>query len=210
MLKNLISKGLIFSALMTLISCKGIIKDHEISFGENQVISTTRFDDKFGLPFSGNFPIVIKEIEYGAVDLAPKTEVDDFSIILTADLSSFESDIWDGFGPIDTLPNGNPFPQWITVSELLQISIPAFTELFSINLLVGFDDNRVYIGIDLNIEAVDQVYPVGLNISQDVKNKNSDYPFASIYAHGPEYDQDGNKLKKGGLTILSSFQKPNK
>ena len=58
-----------------------------------------------------------------------------------------------------------------------------FTELFSIDLLVGIDDSRIYVGIDLNIEAVDQLYPVGLNISQDVKNKNSDYPYASIYAH---------------------------
>ncbi len=207
MLSILANKIFIIACLLTLVSCKGIIKDHDLSIGDNLITSTTSFDEKFGLPFSGNFPIIIKEVDYGAIDLAPKTQNDDFSVIVTADLSSFNSEVWDGFGPINQLPSGNSFPSWVSASELIVISIPTLTQLFSLDLLVGVDSERFYIGIDLNIQAIDQYYPEGLNISQDIKNRNSEYPYASVYAYGPRYDEDGNKVENSGITILSSFKK---
>ena len=44
------------------------------------------------------FQLLLK-VDYGSVDLAPKTDVDDFAIAIEADLSSFNSEVWDGFGP---------------------------------------------------------------------------------------------------------------
>ena len=207
MFSNIANKIFIILCLFTFISCKGIIKDHELSIGDNQIISRTSFDEKFGLPFSGNFPIIIKDVDYGAIDLAPKTQNDDFSVITTADLSSFNSEVWDGFRPINQLPNGNSFPSWVSAKELITISVPTLTELFSLDLLVGADNERFYIGIDINIQAIDQYYPEGLNVSQDIKNRNSEYPYASVYAYGPMYDEDGNKIENSGITILSSFKK---
>ena len=208
MKKSLLKRLLVIMSLLSLVSCKGIINDHTLEIEDNQIISTSYFSEKFGLPFSGNFPIIIKEVDYGSVDLAPKTDVDDFSIAIRADLSSFNSEVWDGFGPITTLPNGSSFPAWLGAEELINIAIPTFTELFSIRLLVGMDQERLYVGLDLSIDALDQYYPDGLNISQDIKNKESSFPYASIWAYGPSYDQDGNKIKNSGLTILSSFNKP--
>ena len=205
-MKGLIAKkAFLLIALFSLVSCKGIISDHNLSIETNQIISTTTFAEKFGLPLSGNFPFTIKEVNYGNVDLAAKTDVDDFTIRVTADLSAFNSEIWQGFGPISALPNGSAFPSWVAVTKLIQIFIPTFTELFSSSLLVAKKDNRLYIGIDLKIQSVDQYYPEGLNISQEVKNKESSYPFASIYAYGPQYDESGNKISNSGVTILSSF-----
>ena len=208
MVEVLSKRLLLILSLFALISCKGIITNHDVEIQENQIISTSEFSEKFGLPFSGNFPIIIKEVDYGSIDLAPKTENDDFSVSIRADLSSFNSEIWDGFGPITTLPNGSAFPTWVGARELIEIAIPTFTELFSIRLLVGLDDARIYVGMDLSIDALDQYYPEGLNISQEVRNKESNYPFASIWAYGPTYDENGDKVKNSGLTILSSFNKP--
>ena len=205
---KIVNKIIILVSLSLVVSCKGIIKDHELTIKENQIISTTIFDEKFGLPFSGSFPVIIKDIYYGEIGLAPKTANDDFSVSIISDLSSFNSDVWDGFGPITTLPNGSGFPQWVGADELIQISIPTFTELFAIQILFGLDNDRFYVGLDLNIDAVDEIYPEGLNISQEVKNKKSPYPFAAIYVYGPVFDQDREKLQNGGMTILTSFKKP--
>ena len=209
MKKNIIINALLMLVLSSLISCRGIINDHFLEIEDNQIISTSSFSDKFGLPFSGNFPIIIKEVDYGAVDLLPKTQSDDFSIRVTADLSSFNSDLWDGFGPIENLPNGAEFPVWVETNELIEISIPTFTDLFSLDLIVGLSAERFYVGINLNIKAIDEYYPEGLNISQEIKNNGSRYPYAAIYAYGPTYDDNGQKVQNSGITVLSSFEKPN-
>lgn len=198
--------GIILS-LLFLVSCNGIVDDHKISIGDNQIISTTIFNEKFGLPFSGNFPVIIKDVEYGSFDLAPKTTIDDFSVSVTVDLSSFNSDVWDGFSPITQLPNGSNFPAWVSINQLIRISIPTFTDSFKVELLFGMDDDRYYFGTALNIQAIDQYYPVGLNISQEIKNKDSKYPYAAIYAYGPIFDENGEKIKNSGIIILSSLKK---
>ena len=202
-----LTRALSLLCLTMFISCNGIIDDHKLSIGENQIVSTTIFNEKFGLPFSGNFPVIIKDVDYGSIDLAPKTQIDDFSVSVRADLSSFNSEVWSGFGPITSLPGGSRFPTWVGAEELTLISIPTFTELFSVDLIIGMDVSRFYVGIDINIKAIDQYYPEGLNIAQDVKNKDSEYPFASIFAYGPQYDEEGNKISNSGITILSSFGK---
>ena len=196
----------ILIALFSLVSCKGIISDHQLDIQNNQIISTTIFTEKFGLPFSGNFPIIIKDVDYGEINLLPKTVEDEFSINIAADLSSFTGDVWDGFGPISRLPNGESFPSWLGTDNLISISIPTLTELFSFDLLVQSKNDRIFIGLNLNIQAVDQHYPEGLNISQEIQNRNSNYPYAAIYLYGPKYNENGDKIKNSGLIILSSFQ----
>jgi len=206
-MKSISTKLTIIISLFILVSCNGVVNDHKISVAENQIISTTIFSEKFGLPFSGNFPVIIKEVDYGSIDLAPKTEIDDFSISVRADLSSFNSEVWDGFSPISTLPNGSSFPSWLSIDELIKISIPTFSETFKIDLLFSMDQSRYYFGINMSIQAIDQYYPEGLNISQDIKNKDSKYPYATIHAYGPTFDEDGTKIQNSGLTILSSLKK---
>ena len=63
-------------------------------------------------------------------------------------------------------------------------------------------------GLDIEIKSLNETFPEGLKISQDVKiNKDKKKPFASIFAHGPLRDSDDQIIKDGGITILSSFSK---
>ena len=71
---------LIIALAINLVGCKKLIQDHELSFESDQVISKTTISENYGLPFSGNFPIIIQEQEYGEINLYPKTENDDFSV----------------------------------------------------------------------------------------------------------------------------------
>ena len=197
---------LIIALAINLVGCKKLIQDHELSFESDQVISKTTISENYGLPFSGNFPIIIQEQEYGEVNLYPKTENDDFSVELIADFTTFTGDIWDGFDPITTLPGNNSFPSWIGAEELLKINIPTMSDNVTVDLIFGKDEG-FYFGITIGIKQINDKYPEGLKASQEIAKKNSRVPWAEIFIHGPQYNSEGELTENAGITILSSFQK---
>lgn len=197
---------LIIALAINLIGCKKLIQDHELSFESDQVISKTTISENYGLPFSGNFPIIIKEKEYGEINLYPKTENDDFSVEVIADFSTFTGEVWDGFDPISRLPGNNSFPSWVSATELLRINIPTLSENVSLDLIFGKDEGY-YFGITIGIKQVNDKYPEGLKASQEIARKSSKVPWAEIFIHGPQYDASGELSEDAGITILSSFSK---
>ena len=191
----------------SLVGCKNVLESHRLSFKDNKVISTTTISEKYGLPFSGNFPLDIKELNYGQINLFPKTDKDNFKVEVEANFEVFNNDIWKGFGPIFLLPNRDPFPSWLNAPNLIKINIPTFTNSFELFLLVNVTD-KIYIGLDIEIKSLNESFPEGLKISQDVKlNKEQKKPFASIFAYGPLRDSEDQIIKDSGITILSSFSK---
>ena len=200
-------KALILTALaLNLVGCKKVIEDHELTFASNQIISTTTIAKNYGLPFSGNFPIDIKEENYGEVNLYPKTNNDDFQVEVIADFTAFDGDVWDGFDPIDRLPGNNSFPTWIKAESLLKISIPTFSENITVDLLFSKAD-KFYFGLTLGIKKINSKYPEGLKASQEIARKSSETPWAEVFIHGPSYNPDGEVVENAGITIVSSFSK---
>ena len=190
-----------------LIGCQTIIENHELDFEANQVISRTTISDKFGLPFTGNFPLIIKEKEYGEVNLFPKTESDPFIVETIADFSTFQGDVWDGFGPINRLPGNTTFPSWVKAKELLKIDIPTNNDSFGVELIVGKEE-RFYFGIHVTIKAINDAYPQGLKASQEISRRDGkDYPWAEIFIHGPTPNDESEEIEDAGIVILSSFGK---
>ena len=197
---------LLIALILNFTGCKKLIQGHELTFESDQVISKTTISENYGLPFSGNFPIIIQEQEYGEVNLYPKTENDDFSVELIADFTTFTGDIWGGFDPIMTLPGNNSFPSWVGAKELLKINIPTMSDNVTVDLIFGKDEN-FYFGITVGIKQINDKYPEGLKASQEIAKKNSRVPWAEIFIHGPQYNSEGELTENAGITILSSFQK---
>jgi hypothetical protein len=197
---------LIIGLILNFTGCKKLIQEHELSFESDQVISKTTISENYGLPFSGNFPLVINEQEYGEVNLYPKTDSDDFSVEIIADFSAFTGDVWDGFDPISKLPGNNSFPTWVSAENLLRINIPTLSDNVGVDLIFGKSDGY-YFGITIGIKQINEKYPEGLKASQEIAKKSSKVPWAEIFIHGPQYDSEGNLSEDAGITILSSFAK---
>ena len=142
---------LLIALILNMVGCKKVIEDHELSFASNQVISTTTIAKNYGLPFSGNFPVDIKDKNYGEINLYPKTSSDDFQVEVIADFTTFDGDVWDGFDPIESLPGNNRFPTWMQTTNLLKINIPTFNENISLDLLFSKSD-KFYFGLTLGIK----------------------------------------------------------
>ena len=197
---------LLIALIFNMVGCKKVIEDHELSFASNQVISTTTISKSYGLPFSGNFPIDIKDKNYGEINLYPKTANDDFQVEVIADFTTFDGDVWDGFDPIESLPGNNRFPTWMQTTSLLKINIPTFNENISIDLLFSKSD-KFYFGLTLGIKKINDKYPEGLKASQEIARKSSETPWAEVFIHGPTYDENGDVIENAGITIVSSFSK---
>ena len=200
-------KSIILIALiLNIVGCKKVIEDHELTFASNQVISTTTIAKNYGLPFSGNFPVDIKDKNYGEINLYPKTSNDDFQVEIIADFTTFDGEVWDGFDPIGTLPGNNSFPTWMKTESLLRINIPTFNENISLDLLFSKSD-KFYFGLTLGIKKINDKYPEGLKASQEIARKNNKVPWAEVFIHGPVYDGSGDVVENAGISIISSFSK---
>jgi hypothetical protein len=92
-------------------------------------------------------------VNYGEVNLYPKTSNDDFQVEVIADFAAFDGEVWDGFEPIGDLPGNNRFPAWMKVETLLKISIPTFSENITVDLLFSKAD-KFYFGLTLGIKKI--------------------------------------------------------
>lgn len=196
------------SSLFLFTSCKEEnkpIQSLDVKVGQNTITTQLNLSDKYALPFEGEFDINIKGKNYGNVYVKEKTDDSPFRIGVVADFTVFTSDVWDGFEPTRTLPNGDPIPGWITPYELLRVGIPNQSGKYRTNVYAGYFD-PYYVGVSVELSFLDDHYPSGLQILQHFQKDGEIWGTATLF--GPTRDSDGNVLQHGGIFFVinaSSF-----
>lgn len=193
---------LVIFCISVFTGCNDVVDSFQVKVGENSITAITFFDEDFALNLTGDFDIIVDNINYGNIFLVAPTEDDPFQVGVTADFTTFTSDLWEGFAPTNKLPNGDPLPGWITPYELVATKLPALDENFDVTLYVGFH-NPYYVGIAVSLNFFDENYPQGLQVSQHFKKEST--PWGTVSVYGPTYDENGNVLVHGGLFFVTKF-----
>ncbi|MEK6626250.1 MAG: hypothetical protein AABY86_14865 [Bdellovibrionota bacterium] len=204
MMKRSLATFMVLAMAFSLSGCKQIIDGFSLGVGENTVTTTANFIPEFGFNVTKSVDIVVKGVKYGTVGVAAPQEGKPFQVYVTADLTIFTSEVWEGFGPVTTLPNGEPLPSWITPGELVRVDIPNFTEFLDLTLYIGYK-NPFYVGVAVSLKLFDNRYPDGLSVSQYLKKKSKIWGQGMVY--GPAYDDQGNVTQHGGIFFVAGFSK---
>jgi hypothetical protein len=187
---------------LLLTSCSEVVTQFSVIVGNDEVTTQADFTPEFELNLTGSYDIDVQDINYGQIYLNGSTETTPFQVGLTANLNSFTSDVWTGFEPVKTLPNGDAIPGWITPYELVQVDIPSFNEHFDLYAYIGHQ-SPYYLGVAVTLNVFDNAYPTGLMVSQNFRQANNTWGTVTVF--GPSFDDAGNVLTHGGLFFVATF-----
>ncbi|MBT6324727.1 MAG: hypothetical protein HOJ35_02060 [Bdellovibrionales bacterium] len=200
---NKLSLLLIFILILPMSGCgKKIVDDFSLKVGENTITTTADFSDQFALNLDGSFDIDIEGVNYGQIFLNAADDESPFQVGVTANFESFTSDVWDGFGPAETLPNGDPLPGWVDNSSLVEVDVPNFNENFGLTFYIGYEA-PYYLGVAVSLNFLDAHYPEGLTIAQNFKKESAIWSGVTVF--GPTYDSEGAVLQHGGIFFIATF-----
>jgi|GEM_PF-4739237 len=207
MLQKSLTLGLLLAAMTSLSSCKKVVDKFSLDLGDNSVTTAVNFVPEFGLNVDRTVDIVVKGVKYGSVSISSPQNGEPFKIALTAELEMFLPEVWEGFAPTNTLPNGEALPNWIQPNELIAVDVPNFNEHVDLTVYVGFK-NPYYVGVALSLKILDGRYPEGLGLSQAFRKNNKTWGQGMVY--GPTYEDDGSVRSHGGLFFVAGFSKGQK
>lgn len=199
-MKSFSVKLLFILPLLFLAGCKNQpIESFDVIVGQNTLTAQLSLSDDYALNIDASFPIMIKGDYYGHMFVTPKIGNSPFHLGLTADFSVFTSDVWDGFEPVTSLPNGDPLPHWIGPYELIRANIPNPSDIFDVSLY-GTIDKPFYLGMTLSLNILDENYPEGLQVIQNFGKDGKNW--GAVVLFGPTRDANGEIIEQGGIFFV--------
>lgn len=190
-LKSFVAPALLAATTVT-IGCGGagsqeFLKSFTYGFQDSVAQVTAEFSTEVSLNVEMQYPLK----QYGTLRFIPAEADKGFRIQAQVDLSVFADSEWLKIRPSRNLPNGQPFPSYIT-SELSQIKVGS-TDKFNSSLYLGFKQDSRVVGAGLELKFLDSKFPEGLTISQKILDKDK-RPLGVVTLYGP-------KLKNGAVEI---------
>ena len=200
-------KGSLFSFLLLICSALSLQSCGE-SGGTNQFLKNfiaafsqgkASLDVEFTRTVNINIGILKQIGDYGTMQFIPGTAGKGFRIKADLDVSVF-ADPNITLNRVSELPNGTPFPEFITSPELASYKF-VDNGNWSGELYLGLEAGKKYLGASLSLNFVSQVFPVGLNIFVPLFSQD-ETEIGTLIFYGPQVDALGNVIEPGGIFVI--------